>query len=379
MKIYNKMSKTSIPQKIKTQLWTLSAGRCEYRGCNKPLWKDKLTMAKMNTAYIAHIVADSPNAARGDSIRSSLLAKSFSNLMLLCDAHHRLIDIEDIEGHPESLLIEMKKEHETRIDLLTSLTSSRKSHIVLYGANIGNHSSPLSYNSACQAIIPDKFPTKSYAIELGITNSMIDDKEDLYWEYEAKSLERQFKEKLEYYKTHSPIKSFSLFGLAPQPLLMKLGTLFNDLYDVQVFQKHREPQTWIWQEDINFRGFDLIKPEKYDGLPVLNISLSATITNERIEKLFDSKVSIWTLTHDKPDNDFLKSKMILSEFRKICRHLFDIVKAKHGQNNKLHVFPAMPASAAIEFGRIWMPKADMNLVIYDQNKERNGFYKTIEI
>jgi hypothetical protein len=103
------MSKTSIPEKIKTQLWTLSAGRCEYRGCNKPLWKDELSMAKMNNAYIAHIVADSPDGPRGNKKRSPILAKSFSNLMLMCDAHHRLIDKEDVDGHPESLLIEMKK------------------------------------------------------------------------------------------------------------------------------------------------------------------------------------------------------------------------------------------------------------------------------
>ncbi|MBR4963853.1 MAG: SAVED domain-containing protein, partial [Alistipes sp.] len=54
------------------------------------------------------------------------------------------------------------------------------------------------------------------------------------------------------------------------------------------------------------------------------------------------------------------------------------IKTHHGCR-ELHIFPAMPVSAAIEFGRVWMPKADMPLVIYDQNKERGGFYKTITI
>ncbi|MFC2087084.1 SAVED domain-containing protein [Bacteroidota bacterium] len=373
------MSKTKIPEKIKTQLWTLSAGRCEYRGCNNTLWRDDLTMAKMNKAYIAHIVADSPDGPRGDDVRSSQLAQEFSNLMLMCDEHHRLIDKEDIDGHPESLLIEMKKEHEKRIELLTSLVPSNKTHLVLYGANIGNQGSPLSYELAYQAIIPKKFPTKSYGIELGITNSLIKDKEDLFWKLEVQNLERQFKEKVEPLKIQHSVKSFSVFGLAPQPLLIKLGTLFTDLYDVEVYQRHREPATWEWQNETYFEGFNLIEPKEFDGAPVLNLSLSATITNDRIEKLFDSKVCIWTLSHKNPNNNFLKTKGILSEFRKICRHFFDISKAKHWQNNKLHIFPAMPVSAAIEFGRTWMPKADMNLIIYDQNKDRKGFYKTIEI
>lgn len=373
------MSKTSIPQKVKVQLWTLSAGRCEYRGCNKPLWRDELSMRKMNNAYIAHIVADSPDGPRGDVKRSPLLAKSFNNLMLMCDSHHRLIDREDVSGHPEELLLEMKKEHEKRIELITSLSSSKKTHIILYGANIGSQGSPLTFESAFQAILPDKFPTETYGVELGIKNSFIKDNEELFWQLESQNLERQFKEKVEKLKIHSPIKSFSAFGLAPQPLLIRLGTLFNDLYDVQVFQKHREPDTWEWQDENDFNEFKLIEPNEFDGLPVLNLSLSGTITNDRIEILFKSKVCVWTITHEKPNNEFLKSKTTLSKFRKICRHFFNMVKEKHGQDEKLHVFPAMPVSAAIEFGRIWMPKADMALIIYDQNKERNGFYKTIEI
>ena len=61
------------------------------------------------------------------------------------------------------------------------------------------------------------------------------------------------------------------------------------------------------------------------------------------------------------------------------RIAFDRIKAKHGQDAKLHIFPAMPVSAAIELGRVWMPKADLPMIIYDQNWKREGFFKTITI
>jgi len=373
------MSKTNIPDKIKTQLWVLSGGRCEYFGCNVKLWRDELTMNNMNKSYIAHIVSDSSDGPRGDKIRSSLLAKDINNLMLLCDQCHRRIDKEDVSGNPEELLITMKKEHESRIELLTSLTPEKKTHVILYGSNIGNQASPLSFQISVQALLPDKYPAEIHGIELGIRNSLINDKEELFWKMETENLERQFIEKIEPIKIHNPIKSFSVFGLAPQPLLIKLGTLFTDIYEVDVYQRHREPATWNWQNDNGFEGFKIIKPNDFSGIPVLNLSLSATITNDRIEKLFKSKPSIWTITHNHPDMDFLKSKSILLEFKKACRHFFDIAKAKHGQDCELHVFPAMPVSAAIEFGRLWMPKADMKMVIYDQNKYRNGFYRTVNI
>lgn len=232
------MSKTTIPPKVIAHLWTLSAGRCQYRGCNQPLWKDDLTLGKMNRAYIAHIVADSADGPRGDAIRSELLAKDINNLMLLCDAHHRKIDIEEVDGHPEDLLLEMKKEHEKRIELLTSILPENKTHLLFFGANVGKQSSPITFKNCVQAILPDKYPTENYGTELGMVNSSILDDEKLYWEMENANLVRQFKEKVEPLRLHNPIKDFALFTIAPQPLLIKLGTLFSDIYEVDVFRNN---------------------------------------------------------------------------------------------------------------------------------------------
>lgn len=373
------MSKSQIPPKIKTQLWTLSGGRCEYMNCNKPLWRNDLTLLKMNKAYIAHIVSDSEDGPRGDKIRSLQLAQDFDNLMLLCDEHHRLIDVEDVSGHPEELLVKMKKGHELRIEHLTSLLPDKRSHIVLFGTNIGLRKSTLNFNQIIQAILPERFPKNSYSIDLDIKNSSFYDNETLYWNYETENLVRQFKEKIDPLIISDTVKHFSLFGLAPQPLLIKLGTLFSDLIEVSVYQMHREPNTWEWQKEDDFDDFIIEDPLNYNGIPVLKLSLSASITNDRIENLFSEKVNIWSITHNNPNNDFLKTKTILSKFRKICRKFFNIAKEKHGQNSHLHVFPAMPVSASIEFGRVWMPKADMRLIIYDQNIKNKGFFKTIEI
>ena len=103
------MSVSYIPEKTKIILWGLSAGRCQYEGCNKPLYLDSLTKAKFNQAYIAHIVADKPDGPRGDMVLSPLLDKDIKNLMLLCDSHHRLVDKEDVNGHSVDRLKYMKR------------------------------------------------------------------------------------------------------------------------------------------------------------------------------------------------------------------------------------------------------------------------------
>ena len=48
---------------------------------------------------------------------------------------------------------------------------------------------------------------------------------------------------------------------------------------------------------------------------------------------------------------------------------FNAIKGRHGETQLLHVFPAMPVAAAVETGRVWMPKADLPLLIYDQNRK----------
>ena len=90
------MSHTSVPVTVRYALWGKAGGRCQYRGCNKPLWKDPLTQREFNNAYLAHIVADTPGGPRGDQVLSPQLAAELSNVMLLCDSHHRLIDLEDV-------------------------------------------------------------------------------------------------------------------------------------------------------------------------------------------------------------------------------------------------------------------------------------------
>ena len=39
----------------------------------------------------------------------------------------------------------------------------------------------------------------------------------------------------------------------------------------------------------------------------------------------------------------------------------------------------MPVSLAVQLGRVWMPKADLSMTIFDQNRELGGFVKAIDI
>ena len=372
------MSTTKISQKNQNLLWAVSGGRCQYDGCNKILHTDILTKKKYNSAYIAHIVADEPNGPRGDLLRSKELADDISNLMLLCDVHHRLVDKVDIEGNLESRLSDMKRKNEARILRLTSIAPEMSSEIILFGANIGNHNSSLSYHNSCETIFPDFYPASDCAIELGMKNTAITDNSEIYWRAEEENLSSQFMQKVKNRFMQGNTNHYSVFALAPQPLLIKLGVLLNDIYNLKVYQKHREPAVWKWQQTATINSYMFQEPDDKTKIPVLVLSLSATIKHDRIKKVLGENVSIWEISIDTPNNDFLKTERLLSDFRYLARIAFDKIKSHHGCVD-LHIFPAMPVSASVELGRIWMPKADMPIVIYDENKINNGFFRTITI
>ncbi|RKD16249.1 hypothetical protein BCY91_05080 [Pelobium manganitolerans] len=373
------MSVSYIPQPVKFILWGKSAGRCQYRGCNKSLFIDALTKGEYNQSYIAHIVADVPDGPRGDKVRSPLLKQDITNLMLLCDSHHRKIDKDDVAGHTESLLLEMKKEHEDRIEKVTDIAYDMQSYIITYKANVGVHTPVVTYESVREYLLPNHYPAQASAIDLSLSNSPQRDKNATFWQAEMENLETQFNEQLRSKLRKNEISHLSLFAFAPMPLLIKLGTLLNDIQTIEVHQPVRSPKTWNLSDDQDQVAYTVTKPEKLHPIVALNISLSATVTSDRITSVIGEDCSIYTITIPAPFNDYLKNKVHLEDFSVVVRQLLNEIKSIHGGTTPLHIFPAMPIAAAIEFGRVWMPKADMPLEIYDENTFSGGFNKAIEI
>jgi len=370
-------ARKSVGSKISRQLWMRSGGRCEY--CNKLLYRDSLTERFMNKAYISHIVAAKEGFVRGDSKLSEELEVAFDNLMLLCDECHNRIDKADPARHPVEVLQKIKKTHEDRIELLTAIKPKNKSHILTFMAKIGEHLPVIDYQDAANTMLTDYYPASHRMVELGIENYPKEDDQNEYWQVLESTLTENFQTKVFPLLKSGEVNHFSVFGLAPQPLLIRLGVLLSDIKHVRVHTNIREPQTWKHPEDEDPLDFVIIEPEDKTGVPVLNISITADINESRIQSVLEEHASIWKLTVPTPGKDLVRSDATLQNFRKRVREIFERIKKAHGEDETLRVFPAMPNSTAIEFGRVWQPKAELPMIIFDQNRSRDGFIKTVSI
>jgi len=361
-------------------LWGKSVGRCEFAGCNKPLWKSSVTQESVNVAQKAHIYSFSARGSRGNEGIPKDELNDISNLMLVChECHQKLDGPHGSICYPATLLRIMKNEHEERAERVTGIAESKKSQILLYGANIGDHSSPLNYREAAPALFPNRYPASDAPIELSTVNSSFSDRDPEFWRIETENLRRKFETRVRERLAVGEVDHLSVFSLAPQPLLILLGTLLGDIVPSDVYQRHREPPTWKWPRDVATQEFELKEPVSASGTPALVLASSATVVEERITSLLGRDASLWMVTLPTPHNDAMKSREQLSQLRSLLRFVFDQIKATHGQSAVLHVFPAAAISAAVEFGRVRMPKSDMPWLIYDQVNARGGFIPAISI
>lgn len=340
-----------------------------------------MAQEQVNLSQAAHIWSFSANGPRGhDGIAADKL-NDCSNLMLVCHECHKLID-EDEKGERYSVpvLQWMKAEHERRIKVATSIAPELTSQIVHFGANVGAQTSPLRWELTAQALFPLRYPAESKAIDLGMANSSFRDHDAAFWSIEATNLVRLFGTRVREKLQDKILGHMSVFAFAPQPLLVLLGALLSDIPEVEVFQLHREPhQSWTWPEwERPPQMPELHEPPDKSGTPALVLSLSGTITHDRVHALLDGPVSIWEVTVPSPNNDLIKTRAQLGAFRSLLRLALDRVKAAHGQNTRLHIFPAAPISVAVELGRVRSPKAEMPWHIYDQNNTQGGFVKALD-
>jgi len=227
----------SITGPTQSLLWGRAAGRCEFSGCNRLLGQSVVTQEQVNVAEKAHIYAFSADGPRGNDGVSAEMLNSVDNLMLVCHDCHRTIDQRRDGGrYSVDRLQKMKHDHEQRVEIATGIDVDRRSHVLLFGTNVGEHSSPLKFGDAAEAMFPDRYPAERRAVVLGTHNNPLGERDAAFWTTESESLRRFFNLRVRERLAIGEIGHLSVFAFAPQPLLVLLGTLLGDIVQADIYQ-----------------------------------------------------------------------------------------------------------------------------------------------
>lgn len=363
-----------VGEATKVLLAAATAGRCQYLGCNKPVYEHHLTKKSGNYAQRAHIVGFREGGPRGKAgSRSNIHA--LSNLMLLCPEDHKAID-DDVDAHPRALLVKWKRAHEQRIRDLTSLGPELQSHVVSLRARVGGHLvDEISATSALHALRPlGLYPAvhRAHDIELTGTHDTVPD----FYKVAAGQITRQLADLDSRKPAH-----VSVFALAPIPLLVHLGSRISNKLSVEFFNRHRIGNTWRWRVDgtpVDF-AWRKVRTGTNPKAVALLVSISGVVELDTLPSEIDEAFSVYELRPNvTPGRDLIRTRGDLARFREVYRRTLEEILNVHGTLREIHLFPAVPVSVGVVLGHDVLPKAHPSLWVYD-NRNPKGFSLALKV
>ena len=359
----SKITRETVPLHTRLKLWVKSAGRCEFNGCNEPVWRNNLTLSNGNFGEVAHIIGASEDGPRGNEDSSNLQIE-YSNLMLMCQRCHKEID-DNPDKYTAEELSEWKWKHEDRIEIQTNYPEDiHKSTVLLFSVNIGDRIVPINPEVYRNAMFP-KYPTDEKGISISKNNfDGYNDSE--YWQTFAGEVQQKIKWHFDIGINDEKIKHLSVFAIGPMPLLMFLGKCIGDTVPADLYQRHRNiadtNNNWTWSKEEQTTETPYITNsvrvnENHKNIAIV-LSLSGKIHSDRYENLATEEFSVYEITIENPTPHFLKFREQLEGFSHEYRQLLNNIQSVHGDSCKVFIIPAVPAPIAVECGRVLLPKSD---------------------
>lgn len=369
--------RVSIPEKVRYQLWVAAGGRCENLGCNKPLDRNVLTQSKVFLGQHAHIIADSPEGPRGDAELSKKLEHDPDNIMLMCHHCHTTAD-RDVDTYSAEILRGMKRAHEARIQSLYDLDDARESVPVILRHPIKQSHVPRFLDKDVRiAVLKNSgfglYPSPEQ-VSLDFQQGATREDEPQYWAELAKSMKATFDAHMQSVSLRVKASHLSIFAFAPMPLNMQLGVVIGNKTDAMTYQWDRVGQSWLFPRE---RQLDR-QTISFTDVPVLNgqdlalvISLSGEVDAQAVRASAPT-LPVVRLGVANPAPMLVEDQEDIRHFRTKLTELMAEIRNKGYR--RVHVFPAMPLSLAVEFGRQLLPKADPSILVWDF---KNGQFQSM--
>ncbi len=384
-----KEASTYIPEPEKLRLWVRAGGRCEI--CNKYLLEDELTVRPINLGEMAHNVGrkDSKRSPRGDSPLPVEKRNTADNLLLLCQDHHTVIDS---RRHAPDFSVDelsvIKARHEDRIRHLTGMGEDQETVVLRVVGDIRGASAELSQEHVREVVLEDANRYPRFALAYGGFDLEIDlrglprEGTPLYWEAGMARIQEILDSRLKQGAATGKVRHLSVFALTRIPLLVYLGYMIDDKVPVDLYQKHRDPnESWKWASDAPVESFktEVVRAGNDPAKVALLISLSGTPALDDLPSSIDDDYTVFNISPvgTTPHRDILRSRQSLENFTS-CYHMFlSSLEVSHKAADKIHLFGAMPVTAAVMCGRGLMRDAHPTLLVYDRSGE--GYTYALEV
>ena len=366
----------SIDVRVSNRLYGASAGRCQFKGCNKDVTLHSLTRQAAALGEKAHIVAFKKDGPRGRQGKRPADVHDISNLMLLCRECHWLIDTR-WQDYPRELLESFKREHEERVRRATEIGPERRTATLLFQAPIRGQRVAVSEDQAVSALYEQhRYPAgKAETIDL---NSLAGAAEDeAFFAQACGQIDRTVDRLFAAGGDLEAVGHLAVFGIGPIPLLAHLGSRLSSKVPATLFQRHRDSENWTWKSDgpAIFYKVDCLQNHGRNSPVALVLALSGTVALDALPQAVRAGSTVYCITLDGvvPNPTFLRRAQDLDGFKNALFEALGTISHEHGLVPEIDLFPAVPAPIAVLCGRERLPKVHPRFRVFDYDAAAGGF------
>ncbi len=372
----------NISTATRNQVLLDSHGRCMFQGCGIDLTEDPVTRTRGNFATLAHNVASSEGGTRGVLYLSHALANNPDNILLFCEAHHRLVDKVAKADYPAAKLSEMRRQFcvETTKILDALALSPMPAYCVAWPVHRQRVSLPTSEQVA-RALKPIGAKLDGQIRSINDNDAVLRSLEgEVFWAAMSTAVEQTAADIL--LQAHGEGYRAALFAMGLMPALISLGAKLGNKCDITPMLRYRENGLWYWPineprgEFSKISGLNQLSDSEGEVCLLLGFTAVPESMHSTAKYLGMSVVSVIART-EYLGNGALGHPDDGVSFRQRMQELLHQLRDVHGVQ-KVHVLPCASNAACVFFGQAF-DSYHPDLLIYDFTSEGDGMVPRLEI
>lgn len=368
------------------QVWADAGGCCMFKGCGKDLSIVPLYNKGARIAYLAHIIASDPKGPRGTEAESHVLSNQPENIMLMCDAHHRLIDSFAPDTFKTHRLQEMRREHASKVRNYRAAMRYPEAQVMTLFADLGNIPTHFPDSEFMEALLSEELSMHSY-VKRHLTYQNRDERTAIdFWGHYLREMElpiRNLVQDMGMPRTGE----LAVFPIHHSPTLVLAGRIVGEARKVLVFQRSRKRSSWQWNPDDAAHPVGTFKVIGLTNTQVDDVLLTVELTthlDERalpdgLTKAMASGEMPWIrLTMDAPNGECIQRKEDLAQVVDVARSAINSIQDKM-RAKRVNLIVLCPASAAFSIGQIMQAGHHATFILYDRPNGEQPFREAFTI
>ncbi|MGP5058000.1 SAVED domain-containing protein [Psychrobacter celer] len=352
-----------------------SHGRCMFSGCGSRLDFDSLSGHRGNFGYMAHNIAASESGPRGIMYLSKNLADEPSNVLLLCDIHHRLIDRIASLDYPASKLQDMRNVHIQLCNNLLNALSYTPVPVYFIPWSVNGQSiempDPISISKSL-SVVNCRAKNDLTPIDYGVTDSMRNP-----YEFHRRSYEH-IGDCVNQIKAWTKGSSAAVFVLGPTFALIGFGAKFGNKSKLMPMLRYRDASSWMWPGvQPREAAFIIDEPEINAEHSEVIVSIKLTFPAAMIDSTIDHlnqqvQVTIPVINIYPPQsygygNGAIAHPLEGEKLANRLKEIFTNLNQKHGIK-KIHLLVCASNAACVYIGQA-VDRFQPEFIVYDYGTE----------